>query len=83
MFVLKDNSPWRFPIGALFFTGIVGIFLLLFIYRYLLPAFRDLYGVDFDTITAEQAETLNGRIYENYQTDDWLQTVPDPPALEK
>ncbi len=39
MFVLRDDSPWRFPIGALFFTGIVGIYVLLFIYRYLLPDF--------------------------------------------
>lgn len=44
-------------------------------YRYLLPAFRDLYGVDFDTITDEQARELNRRIFENYQNDDWLQEV--------
>jgi len=30
-------------------------------YRYLLPAFRDLYGVDFDTITPEEASKLNDR----------------------
>ncbi|MGD9723754.1 MAG: amidohydrolase family protein [Pirellulales bacterium] len=41
-------------------------------YRYLLPAFRDLYGVDFDTITAEQARELNDRIVANYQDDKWL-----------
>ncbi|UCC99705.1 MAG: amidohydrolase family protein [Phycisphaerales bacterium] len=44
-------------------------------YRYLLPAFRDLYGVDFDTITAEQARALNERIFENYKTDQWLKEV--------
>ncbi len=41
-------------------------------YRYLLPAFRDLYGVDFDTITADQARTLNDRIFANYRDDQWL-----------
>ena len=44
-------------------------------YRYLLPAFRDLYGVDFDRITPEQARELNDRIFENYKTDRWLQEV--------
>ncbi len=44
-------------------------------YRYLLPAFRDLYGVDFDTITAKQARELNDRIFENYKTDEWLCNV--------
>ena len=44
-------------------------------YRYLLPAFRDLYGVDFDTITTEQARELNDRIFANYQDDHWLVDV--------
>ena len=44
-------------------------------YRYLLPAFRDLYGVDFDTITAEQAKSLNDRIFDNYKDDKWLVKV--------
>jgi predicted TIM-barrel fold metal-dependent hydrolase len=44
-------------------------------YRYLLPAFRDLYGVDFDTITAEQAKALNDRIFANYRDDKWLVEV--------
>ncbi|MBM3998361.1 MAG: hypothetical protein FJ297_02265 [Planctomycetes bacterium] len=44
-------------------------------YRYLLPAFRDLYGIDFDTITAEQARSLNARIFENYRNADWLNDV--------
>lgn len=44
-------------------------------YRYLLPAFSDLYGVDFDTITPEQARELNDRIFENYKTDRWLKEV--------
>lgn len=44
-------------------------------YRYLLPAFQDLYGVDFDTITLEQARRLNDRIFENYKTDKWLHEV--------
>jgi hypothetical protein len=44
-------------------------------YRYLLPAFRDLYGVDFDTITPEQARRLNDQIFANYQDDAWLLKV--------
>ena len=44
-------------------------------YRYLLPAFRDLYNVDFDTITPKQARRLNDRIFENYKTDKWLNEV--------
>ena len=34
-------------------------------YRYLLPAFRDLYGVDFDTITTDEARKLNDQIFDN------------------
>ena len=49
-------------------------------YRYLLPAFRDLYGVDFDTITPEQAAALNRRIFENYRDDKWLLDVVENKA---
>jgi uncharacterized protein len=44
-------------------------------YRYQLPAFTDLYGVDFDTITDEQAQALNDRIFTNYQDPRWLHEV--------
>ena len=44
-------------------------------YRYQLPAFEDLYGVDFDTITDDQARDLNRRIFENYQDQNWLYEV--------
>jgi predicted TIM-barrel fold metal-dependent hydrolase len=44
-------------------------------YRSMLPAFRDLYGVDFDTITDKQAAELNQRIFNNYRNDRWLQEV--------
>lgn len=44
-------------------------------YRYLLPAFTDLYGVDFETITHEQARELNDRIFNNYRDDTWLKKV--------
>ena len=44
-------------------------------YRYQLPAFEDLYGIDFDTITDDQARDLNRRIFENYQDQDWLYEV--------
>ncbi len=44
-------------------------------YRYMLPAFRDLYGVDFDTITGQQARQLNQQIFQNYQKSDWVEQV--------
>ena len=44
-------------------------------YRYQLPAFTDLYGVDFETITDEQARDLNRRIFANYQKEDWIYEV--------
>jgi predicted TIM-barrel fold metal-dependent hydrolase len=44
-------------------------------YRYQLPAFQHLYGVDFDTITDEQARELNDRIFANYQNPRWLDYV--------
>lgn len=44
-------------------------------YRYLLPAFQDLYGVDFETINADQAQALNSQIVNNYASDQWLQEV--------
>ncbi|HLJ10512.1 MAG TPA: hypothetical protein VKU82_04950, partial [Planctomycetaceae bacterium] len=36
-------------------------------YRYQLPAFQDLYCIDFDRITDAQAKRLNERIIENYK----------------
>lgn len=44
-------------------------------YRYLLPAFQDLYGVNFDNITDSQAADLNRQIFENYKNDKWLLNV--------
>ena len=44
-------------------------------YRYQLPAFRDLYGVDFDTITADKARRLDQQIFENYKDPKWLRHV--------
>ncbi len=44
-------------------------------YRYLLPAFKDLYQVDFDRITDAQATELNAKIFKNYQNDEWLREV--------
>ena len=44
-------------------------------YRYMLPGFQDLYGVDFDTITADEARELNDLIFKNYQDDRWLKEV--------
>ena len=42
------------------------------VYRYQLPAFADLYNVDFDRITDEQARALDERIFANYQDQTWL-----------
>ncbi len=44
-------------------------------YRYQLPAFQDLYGVDFDRITDQQAAELNDRIFKNYRDQKWLYHV--------
>ena len=44
-------------------------------YRYQLPAFLDLYGVDFDRITDAQARDLDQRIFANYRNADWLYQV--------
>lgn len=44
-------------------------------YRYQLPAFKDLYGIDFDTITDAQARDLNNRVFKNYQDQKWLYQV--------
>lgn len=44
-------------------------------YRYQLPAFKDLYGVDFDRITDAEAKKLNDRIVANYKDPRWLYEV--------
>ena len=44
-------------------------------YRYQLPALQDLCGIDFETITDEQARALNDRIFENYRDQKWLYHV--------
>lgn len=44
-------------------------------YRYQLSAFEDLYGVDFERITDEQARELNRRIFENYKNPKWIYEV--------
>jgi predicted TIM-barrel fold metal-dependent hydrolase len=45
------------------------------VYRYQLPAFADLYGVDFDHLTDEQARDLDERIFGHYQDQSWLYHV--------
>ena len=44
-------------------------------YRYQLPAYQDLYGIDFDRITPEQAADLDKRVFENYRDQKWLYHV--------
>ncbi|MBS0208591.1 MAG: amidohydrolase family protein [Planctomycetes bacterium] len=45
------------------------------VYRYLLPAFQDLYGVDFNTLTLEHARALNEQVIKNYRNEDWIYHV--------
>ena len=42
------------------------------VYRYQLPAFTDLYKVDFDHITDVQARALDDQIFAHYQDQAWL-----------
>lgn len=44
-------------------------------YQYQLPAFRDLYGVDFEKLDAAEARQLNQRIFDNYKDQKWLYHV--------
>ncbi len=44
-------------------------------YRFLLPALQDLYGVDFDRMTDDQARELDRKIIENYRDPRWLYEV--------
>ncbi|MBI4600477.1 MAG: amidohydrolase family protein [Planctomycetes bacterium] len=44
-------------------------------YRYQLPAFEDLYGVDFEAIDDAGARALNDRIFEHYKDPRWLYHV--------
>ncbi|MBM3728244.1 MAG: hypothetical protein FJW40_22810 [Acidobacteria bacterium] len=51
-------------------------------YRYQLSAFKDLYGVDFETMTPAQARDLDRRIFENYKTPAWIRRVVDKANIE-
>lgn len=44
-------------------------------YRYQLPAFTDLYDVDFDALTDDQARDLDSRIFEHYRDPRWIYEV--------
>lgn len=44
-------------------------------YCYQLPAFKDLYGIDFDAITDQQASQVNDRIFEHYKDPRWVNEV--------
>jgi predicted TIM-barrel fold metal-dependent hydrolase len=44
-------------------------------YRYHLPAFQDLYGVDFNRITDAEAKELDAKIFDNYRDTKWLTHV--------
>jgi uncharacterized protein len=44
-------------------------------YRYQLAAFTDLYGVDFEAITDDQARTVNDRIFDQYRDRNWVYEV--------
>jgi len=44
-------------------------------YRYQLPAFTDLYGVDFEKMTDAEAGVLDERVFDHYKTPAWLYHV--------
>jgi uncharacterized protein len=44
-------------------------------YRYMLPAFKDLYGIDFDEVTDIEARDLDRRIFRNYGDCRWIGDV--------
>lgn len=44
-------------------------------YRYMLPAFLDLYGIDFEQLNDAQARDLDRRIFEKYRDQKWLYHV--------
>jgi len=44
-------------------------------YRYQLPAFTDLYGVDFDALSDVDAVRLNDRIFDHYRDRHWIYEV--------
>ena len=44
-------------------------------YRCMLPIFKDLYGVDFETLTLEQAKELNERMEKNFANPNWAEEV--------
>jgi len=45
------------------------------VYRYQLPAFADLYGVDFDRVSDSEARELDDKIFAHYQNPSWLYHV--------
>jgi hypothetical protein len=44
-------------------------------YRYQLPAFQQLYGVDLDRVTDDEAGRLDREIFDNYRDQRWLYHV--------
>lgn len=44
-------------------------------YRYQLPAFRDLYGVDFGRLTLDEAQQLDEQIRQKYKDPQWIDHV--------
>ncbi len=45
------------------------------VYRYTLPAIRDLYDIEFETMTDDQAVNLSDRLTANYRDQRWLYEV--------
>ena len=44
-------------------------------YRTMLPIFQDLYGVDFETLSVDQAKRLNARMEKNFSNPDWAYEI--------
>lgn len=52
-------------------------------YRYRLPAFRDLYGVDFDSLTLDQARRLSAQVEANYRSEKWVYQAVGRAKIER
>ncbi len=72
-FVLNDRGSWRLGIGSFFFTGIIGIWLLLLIYRLLLP--------DFYLAMPDSRSTLISLLGFIFQVGIWEETIKALPLL--
>ncbi len=72
-FAINDDGGWILPISSLFFTGVVGIWLYLFIYRVFLP--------DFYTNLSDSKHSFVSLIGLIFQVGIWEETTKAIPLL--